>query len=437
MKYLNESKINSSYYVNGRIEYATKNLLKYIKNLPEDQQEDYKQKVSNIIDKEIMSVQDVIDFFENYDVLIHEMQKILEQKWLKLDFKKYVGYLKESIEFLVSHYDTKEDEENFKYLLEYVNHSSNMERLKEILDFYNSIVHKYNKLEITSIEDYLNKKKPPRFLVYSTGGAKILKDNQNYRKQEISVSYVMEEQFGTYASQYGSIGFIYPYEDVISAYPEDIYSWIDNDGEEKDPLKVDDEFILRSLQSYHFVFPLKLIIEKNKELSKKMTGHILDDSIYNELLIKDTVQPIGIYIMDYGLKDACHGYKKAKEMAESWNLPLVEIDKSIYRVQAGLDAFSLTDKYNIILSMIDQVCEENAVWAYYRDWCRIGFDHFVDEGKSDYFLDEVWKIYLKLKETNQISVANIKTELNRLMGFLSEQDVVNLLKDARQESMKK
>ena len=177
MKYLDDSKINSSYYVNTRIEYATKNLLKYIKNLPEDQQEDYKQKVSNIIDKEIMSVQDVIDFFENYDVLIHEMQKILEQKWLKLDFKKYVGYLKESIEFLVNHYDTKKDEENIKYLLEYVSHSSNMERLKDILEFYNSIVHKYNKLEITSIEDYVNKKKPPRFLVYSSGGSKILKND--------------------------------------------------------------------------------------------------------------------------------------------------------------------------------------------------------------------------------------------------------------------
>ena len=61
--------------------------------------------------------------------------------------------------------------------------------------------------------------------------------------------------------------------------------------------------------------------------------------------------------------------------------------------------------------MIDEVCDENSVWAYYRDYCRVDFYDFIDGKSSDYFMDEVWKIYLRLKETNQISVENIEIKL--------------------------
>ena len=301
---------------------------------------------------------------------------------------------------------TLSNEELYLLITEFnnvVNHNASIEGLEKKLTPINMKVWKN---VLTNSNDFKNGDSF-NFLIHNFASIdtldNLIKDMSKYRYDRISASLISDECVGMYClNKYRRCGFIYPPNSaIITSGKHDLYSVEDED--------------YKVIKNKEYASTLISIPFLNKE-QKKIADDKMEEfdyiSNHNEIVLDSkNTKPSALYIMGYGENDINVDYDEIYALAKKLNLPVIEIDMSIYREKKNLEPLGKDAKeyiaYHTILSFYGL---NHYDYAKFEESETKIFNNLIET-----FKDEICSSYIKLKNRNELSKKKMHTEFEKML----------------------
>lgn len=264
-------------------------------------------------------------------------------------------------------------EDNFNGNFDFSIFKKDMEKYVEIEKTGRNISYKILKSQLTKPEEFYSGESF-NFIVHVPTDGTNNEIDENYKIT--STSLISDTNMGTFDKGWGKYGFIFDLEEenFIVSSTTDLYSCL-YPQEEFD----NEDYLLQFYKNDMYVIdvnseifqmsetciPIPYYMETvNKNTTVEVNGEPLNYDkveIYNEIVLfnNEKLKKVGIFVRTVGDKNFNEDYIKAKEMAETMNLPLIEIDKSIYREKMGLTPLTPVETKNVIMNILRRIRMNN------------------------------------------------------------------------------
>ncbi len=254
---------------------------------------------------------------------------------------------------------------------------------------------------ITNPEDYKSGE-PFMFIVHNVSKTDMETTNINEhiaRSGRVSASLITDKEMGVYGAH--KYGFIYPSDSkIVTAGYKDLYSY-ETKGEGRFYQNSNNSMLItpQAMENYS----ANLCIQEN---GKKLNND--NANIYNEVLLDSTngLDPVGIYCITFGEKELSYDYESAKKLAEHTNLPLIDIDISLYRTKENLGTY-LTDEEALSVKEQKEFAERFLKQYYKSKNYDLKLSQDFTEADLELYQDMIVDIFLNEKKNNNISKENL------------------------------
>lgn len=246
-----------------------------------------------------------------------------------------------------------------------------------------------------------------KFIVHATpivaAGGDSIKQSDFHRKRFISTSLISNRNLATYRNQRYGLIYSPAATDIVTAYPDDVYSANDETG------------AALSFSSNSLIPPT---LPPDLLVNETVGEDGLDSWHYNEVLLDlYKIEPTGVFIIDDGVDTLDSAYVHVKEYAEKVGLPLVKIDLSKCREKAGLEPFPDYVKDEIMKRIRFKFRQAPTDVPGLPSNPRVVpsvYDHFIRStslarnrfSMSDEFKDWAWRMFLACREGGEQDIEN-------------------------------
>ena len=310
-------------------------------------------------------------------------------------------------------------EEIDKDKIDYIMHIFN-----KIVSNTENIEFKIFKSELTDVNKY-QKGENFNFLVHAvTNGYNRLEKNSSIT----STSLISEDNIGLFINEdnVNSYGYIFDIDldNIVVSSNADIFSDI---KVEYDNIEFSDIFekyysyndfevkispiFSHGIASISKIIPISYMKKINTDECIKINGEKLNydvEEIYNEIVLLNNLSLVkkAVFVRTNGDKSISVDYKKAKELAEKHNLPLIEIDLSLYREKNNLDILTKKDEKKILRRFLEIVNEDKEIYKLYLKYSKVSFDKKC----LDMYMDLRDKEYLNEEELKEYLISSLEKE---------------------------
>ena len=259
-----------------------------------------------------------------------------------------------------------------------------------------------------------------------------------------SASLITDRSMGLFNGGIGNYGYILDFdlENFIVSSTADLYSSLypqeEFDNEDyylqfykSDMYVVDTDDELFQMSETCVAIP-HYMEQVNVDTTIEVNGEPLnydEGEIYNEIVLlnNDKLKKAGIFVRTVGDKNFNEDYLKAMQLAERTGLPLIEIDKSLYRQKAGLKPLTSAETKKVVINVGRRIKKNSDLYAVFQEKYKELSDVCALRGKKYLPGNLCLMIYRDLK-----SVDYILTD-KELGDFISSINKDNLFKNVQQE----
>jgi hypothetical protein len=357
----------------------------------------------------IKNLSQLEDVSKKIDKLMYQFEQVYNQVLRKVHRFKEASVLQDTINYIQSDKNanlTEEEKstiESYKKKLELIASSNDFkpEDVENISQYFNNISLKLFEQHQTDPKNFVNGESFV-FTVHNLTSYTDLKINDEfYRKNFISTSLITDKEMGLYGSN--KVGFIYPVDgNIVAADSKDVYSYNTKDN--------DSQIFIGKFDKPTIKPPIQIEQECMKKTIEK-TGEILNYSknsnVYSEVVLDiKNMKPTGVFCVTNGEKELNPNYVEAMRLSKEFNLPLVDIDMSIYRVKNGLAPITEDNKIQLATDML---------YMYYK-----GLDQNVDYGDrlkiAQIHSEKISEMLMTLKSDGQYSIEAMTNVLNNILS---------------------
>ena len=312
------------------------------------------------------------------------------------------------------------------------------DKIDYIMHIFNKIVSnteniefKIFKSELTDVNKY-QKGENFNFLVHAvTNGYNRLEKNSSIT----STSLISEDNIGLFINEdnVNSYGYIFDIDldNIVVSSNADIFSDIKVEYD-----NIEFSYIFEKYYSYNDfevkispifshgiasiskIIPISYMKKINTDECIKINGEKLNydvEEIYNEIVLLNNLSLVkkAVFVRTNGDKSISIDYKKAKELSEKLNLPLIEIDLSLYREKNNLDILTKKEEKKILRRFLEIVNEDKETYKLYLRYSKDAFDKkclemYRDLRDKEYLNEEELKEYLISSLTKEKSDIKVK-----------------------------
>ena len=331
---------------------------------------------------------------EDVSKKIDQIEQLYDKVLRKVHRYRETLILKETINFIQNDIraDLTDEEkttiELFKKQLEaiIISPDFNVEDVENIKTALKNISIKLYKQQLTEPQDYVSGE-PFMFVVHNlTGRTDIKSTDEFYRESFLSTSLITDKEMGLYGGK--KVGFIYPVDNnLLVADSKDVQSY---NRENNTSLEYIGQYDKPTTK------PPVQIEKECMQQTLSETGEILnygaDSNVYSELVLDIRgKKPTGIFCITNGEKELNSNYVTALRLSVEFNLPLIDIDMSIYRSKNGLEPLTESAKKQMTINML-----------YF-----FNKDLYYDLGKrqkiAEIYYEQIFSAFWNLKNSNQYS----------------------------------
>ena len=310
-------------------------------------------------------------------------------------------------------------EEIDKDKIDYIMHIFN-----KIVSNTENIEFKIFKSELTDVNKY-QKGENFNFLVHAvTNGYNRLEKNSSIT----STSLISEDNIGLFINEdnVNSYGYIFDIDldNIVVSSNADIFS---NIKVEYDNIEFSDIFekyysyndfevkispiFSHGIASISKIIPISYMKKINTDECIKINGEKLNydvEEIYNEIVLLNNLSLVkkAVFVRTNGDKSISVDYKEAKKLAEKHNLPLIEIDLSLYREKNNLDILTKKEEKKILRRFLEIVNEDKEIYKLYLKYSKVSFDKKC----LDMYMDLRDKEYLNEEELKEYLISSLEKE---------------------------
>lgn len=310
-------------------------------------------------------------------------------------------------------------EEIDKDKIDYIMHIFN-----KIVSNTENIEFKIFKSELTDVNKY-QKGENFNFLVHAvTNGYNRLEKNSSIT----STSLISEDNIGLFINEdnVNSYGYIFDIDldNIVVSSNADIFSDIKVEYD-----NIEFSYIFEKYYSYNDfevkispifshgiasiskIIPISYMKKINTDECIKVNGEKLNydvEEIYNEIVLLNNLSLVkkAVFVRTNGDKSISVDYKEAKKLAEKHNLPLIEIDLSLYREKNNLDILTKKDEKKILRRFLEIVNEDKEIYKLYLKYSKVSFDKKC----LDMYMDLRDKEYLNKEELKEYLISSLEKE---------------------------
>ena len=367
----------------------------------------------------------------------------------KLYIKELSFYL-DILNYLLCNYDEKLTLEEKEILKENINKVNRLlvilknsiiaeeidkDKIDYIMHIFNKIVSnteniefKIFKSELTDVNKY-QKGENFNFLVHAvTNGYNRLEKNSSIT----STSLISEDNIGLFINEdnVNSYGYIFDIDldNIVVSSNADIFSDI---KVEYDNIEFSDIFekyysyndfevkispiFSHGIASISKIIPISYMKKINTDECIKINGEKLNydvEEIYNEIVLLNNLSLVkkAVFVRTNGDKSISVDYKEAKKIAEKHNLPLIEIDLSLYREKNNLDILTKKEEKKILRRFLEIVNEDKEIYKLYLKYSKVSFDKKC----LDMYMDLRDKEYLNEEELKEYLISSLEKEKSNI-----------------------
>ena len=310
-------------------------------------------------------------------------------------------------------------EEIDKDKIDYIMHIFN-----KIVSNTENIEFKIFKSELTDVNKY-QKGENFNFLVHAvTNGYNRLEKNSSIT----STSLISEDNIGLFINEdnVNSYGYIFDIDldNIVVSSNADIFSDIKVEYD-----NIEFSYIFEKYYSYNDfevkispifshgiasiskIIPISYMKKINTDECIKINGEKLNydvEEIYNEIVLLNNLSLVkkAVFVRTNGDKSISVDYKEAKKLAEKHNLPLIEIDLSLYREKNNLDILTKKEEKKILRRFLEIVNEDKEIYKLYLKYSKVSFDKKC----LDMYMDLRDKEYLNEEELKEYLISSLEKE---------------------------
>lgn len=310
-------------------------------------------------------------------------------------------------------------EEIDKDKIDYIMHIFN-----KIVSNTENIEFKIFKSELTDVNKY-QKGENFNFLVHAvTNGYNRLEKNSSIT----STSLISEDNIGLFINEdnVNSYGYIFDIDldNIVVSSNADIFSDIKVEYD-----NIEFSYIFEKYYSYNDfevkispifshgiasiskIIPISYMKKINTDECIKINGEKLNydvEEIYNEIVLLNNLSLVkkAVFVRTNGDKSISVDYKEAKKLAEKHNLPLIEIDLSLYREKNNLDILTKKEEKKILRRFLEIVNEDKEIYKLYLKYSKVSFDKKC----LDMYMDLRDKKYLNEEELKEYLISSLEKE---------------------------
>lgn len=309
------------------------------------------------------------------------------------------------------------------------------DKIDYIMHIFNKIVSnteniefKIFKSELTDVNKY-QKGENFNFLVHAvTNGYNRLEKNSSIT----STSLISEDNIGLFINEdnVNSYGYIFDIDldNIVVSSNADIFSDI---KVEYDNIEFSDIFekyysyndfevkispiFSHGIASISKIIPISYMKKINTDECIKINGEKLNydvEEIYNEIVLLNNLSLVkkAVFVRTNGDKSISVDYKEAKKLAEKHNLPLIEIDLSLYREKNNLDILTKKEEKKILRRFLEIVNEDKEIYKLYLKYSKVSFDKKC----LDMYMDLRDKEYLNEEELKEYLISSLEKEKSNI-----------------------
>lgn len=234
-----------------------------------------------------------------------------------------------------------------------------------------------------------------------------------------SASLITDRSMGLYDDGYGKFGYILDFDlenfivsstaDLYSSlYPQDEY---DNEDyylqfykNDMYVIETDDELFQMSETCVAIPHYMEQV---NANATVESNGELLnydEVEIYNEIVLlnNDKLKKVGVFVRTVGDKNFNADYINAMNLAQKTNLPLIEIDKSLYRQKAGLKPLTPAETKSVVNNVARRIKKNPELYTIFQEKYKELLEAYAKEGKKYAPGNLCLRIYKDLKNVNRI-----------------------------------
>lgn len=322
--------------------------------------EEKEQTIIEYKDKYLNKVQILFNMI-NY--CFHNYNSIFSEEELR-QIKNSIEYLKKLHSSLYNNFNGVFDLQEFnKIMTEYTNIEMSLR----------NITFKVYKHDLTDPSNFYSGEKFC-FVVHcpTLGAVNDINVVTNEQVNVTSASLITDKAMGLFSERLGNYGYIFDFDlnNFIVSSTADTYS-ISFSQDEYDK----EDYFMQFYKSEDYVVQIDddlfqfsetmvaiphYMEQVNVNTTIEVNGELLnydEREIYNEIVLlnDDKLRKIGVFVRTLGDKNFSTDYLVAKELAEKSGLPLVEIDKSLYRERNGLEPLTKMETKKVIRSVARKI----------------------------------------------------------------------------------
>lgn len=234
-----------------------------------------------------------------------------------------------------------------------------------------------------------------------------------------SASLITDRSMGLYDDGYGKFGYILDFdlENFIVSSTADLYSSLypqdEYDNEDyylqfykNDMYVIETDDDLFQMSETCVAIP-HYMEQVNANTTVESNGELLnydEVEIYNEIVLlnNDKLKKVGVFVRTVGDKNFNADYIKAMNLAQKTNLPLIEIDKSLYRQKAGLKPLTPAETKSVVNNVARRIKKNPELYTIFQEKYKELLEAYAKEGKKYAPGNLCLKIYKDLKNVNRI-----------------------------------
>lgn len=308
---------------------------------------------------------------EKFIDIVYELNNSLINIYKQKDLMIARESVIDGLKYISSAEEIKKHEEIIQYYLDTLDLDSAVKYLKELQKIIVNDWHKH----ITNYEDYVPGK-PFNFLCHSTNSINF---EGGFYSRFVSTSLLTETFTTTYNEEFG---FIMDDTNIVIASGHDMF--VDNTAKDINDIL---PTTIPTIDSFGKVL-MELEQTSRTFISKKIEG-----SIYSEIVV-DGFKPKAIFCLSDGSKELSLNYYYGKILSEKFDLPLVDIDLTLYK--KGDDLNYLKKKLIINIEKIvnnEEVEQDDTYYDKFDSFWR----EYMKLKNSDFKIEDILKLYYKNK----------------------------------------
>lgn len=266
-------------------------------------------------------------------------------------------------------------------------------------------------------------------------------NNSDEKFKVTSASLITDKSMGLYDGGFGKFGYILDFdlENFIVSSTVDLYSSLypQEEFDKEDyylqfykndmyVVETDEEAFTMNETCIAIPFVMQ---QDNMYTTTKVNGEPLNydkEEIYNEIVLlnNNKLRKVGIFVRTVGDKNFNKDYLKALQLAQKTGLPLIEIDKSIYRQRRGLKPLTPAETKEVVNNVARRIKKNPNLYSVFQEKYKELSETYAMKGKKYKPGNLCLKIYRDLKKVDHILTDE------ELQQFISS---INIKKEHQEE----